>query len=57
MAEFGSKLDNDLLSLVASVGQVDEWRPSSLVLVQAAWACDREIHSPTAPRAPVLDVR
>ncbi len=40
MAKLGSKLDNDWLSLVLTVGRVDEWRPSSLVLVQAAWACD-----------------
>ncbi len=40
MAKLGSKLDNNWLSLVLTVGQVDEWRPSSLVLVQAVWACD-----------------
>ncbi len=40
MAELGSKRDNDWLSLVLTVGRVDEWRPSSLVLVQAVWACD-----------------
>ncbi len=41
MAEFGSELNNNWLSLVVTVGRVDDWRPSSLVLVQAAWACDR----------------
>ncbi len=44
MAEFGSKLDNNWLSLVLTVGRVDEWQLSSLVLVQAAWACDKSQH-------------
>ncbi len=40
MAKLGSKLDNDRLSSVLTVGRVDEWQPSALVLVQAALACD-----------------
>ncbi len=40
MAELGSKLNNNWLSSVLTVSKVEEWWPSSLVLVQAAWACD-----------------